>query len=173
MTLRVDGEVEATRGVPMHLTWSLEGLTFWQRWGWLILLILGLLLLLFVIMGFILPHRFRRGLALVFVPEYEDLDEQTPQPIRQWSGTGIGFYRHARAFLHANFRVSGKPRGALAGLFASGSSTRIVPGRGQALYRELLDGDWDPVESGGRTVRPGEVFRVGDRGPYVRIATRG
>lgn len=41
------------------------------------------------------------------------------------------------------------------------------------LYRETLDGEWEVVAQDGRRVRPGDIFRIGDNGPYFRIAVRG
>lgn len=171
LELRVAGSRLAEHVVPVRLFWRVNGLSFWQRWGWLILSILGILLLLVVGGGYVLPNRFSGTFAVVFVPEREDLDEQSPQPVRQWSGVGIGFYRDARAFLHPDFRLSGKSPGALASLHAEKSGVRVRPGRSQALHRETLDGDWENVAAQGKKTRAGDVYRVGDNGPYFRIST--
>lgn len=171
--LRAAGTQAKEHAIPVRLRWQVKGLSFWQRWGWLILTILGVLLLLFVIGGFVLPQRFQGGLAVVFVPERIELDEQSPQPVRQWKGVGIGFYRNARAFLHPDYRLSGTPQGALASLQAGKAGTHVSPGRGLSLYRETLDTDWETVPVQGRHARAGDVYRIGERGPYFRIATRG
>lgn len=173
LELHVAGSDAAEHKVPVRLRWRVNGLSFWQRWRWLILLILGILLLLFIICGFILPARFQSGLAVVYVPERDELDEQSPQPVKQWRGVGIGFYRDARAYLHADFRLSGNPQGALASLHAEKGGTRAMPGRGLTLFRETLEADWEGVVPGGRRARAGDVYRIGERGPYFRIATRG
>lgn len=172
LALTVAGGEEATRRVPLAVTWELEGLSFWERWWKLLLGLLLVLLALFVASGYILPHRFPAALAVTFVPIRDELDEQSPQPVRQWKGVGIGFYRHARAFLHPDYRLSGSPRGALAGLHAEGRSTRVSPGKGTTLYREALDGGWEDVASAGRTGRAGDVYRVGQDGPFFRIGSR-
>jgi hypothetical protein len=172
LELRVAGTSDPRHAVTVKLRWQVAGLTFWQRWGWLILLILGVLLALFLILGFVLPKRFQRSLAVTFVPDRRELDEQTPQPVAQWKGVGISFYRNARAFLHSNYRLSGNPRGALAGLFAEGAGTRVAPGRGGSLFRETLDGGWEAVEGDGRRARGGDVYRIGDSGPFFRISFR-
>jgi len=173
LELRVAGSEDAEQKLTLRLRWQVRGLSFWQRWGWLILLILGILLVLFIICGYLLPQRFQGGLAVVFVPERAELDEQTPQPLRQWKGVGIGFYRNARAYLHPDFRLSGNPQGALASLHAERGGTRAMPGRGNSLFRETLEGDWESVPVPGRRARGGDVYRIGERGPYFRIATRG
>ena len=173
LELRVAGSALDSHRVPIHLHWQVEGLTFWQRWGRLILTILGILLLLVIIAGYVVPHRFSGSLAVAFVPDREELDEQSPQPVLQWRGVGIGFYRHARAFLHPDYRLSGKAQGALASLHAQRASVDVKPGRSQSLHRESLDGDWENVAPQGRRVRAGDVYRIGDKGPYFRISTRG
>lgn len=172
LELKVAGSPEAKHAVPIKLRWRVEGLTFWELWGWLILLILGILIALFIILGFVLPKRFQSALAVAFVPDRRELDEQTPEPVTQWKGVRIGFYRNARAFLHANFRLNGNAKGALAGLFAESVGTWVRPGRGGSLYRETLDGDWETVGADGRRARSGDVYRIGESGPFFRISSR-
>ena len=173
LELRVAGSDATEQRVPVRLRWQVKGLSFWERWGWLILLILILLITAFVIGGFVLPQRFQGALAVAYGPERGELDEQTPQPVKQWKGVGIGFYRNARAFLHPDFRLSGNPQGALASLHAERGGTRVMPGRGMSLHRETLDGDWESTPAEGRRARAGDVYRISDHGPYFRIAARG
>ena len=149
-----------------------ENLSWWQRWGWLVLSVLGLLAALFVALGFILPKRFQRTLSLSFAPELDDVDDTPPLAIYTWRGVGIGFYRDARAFLHGDFRISGRARGALAGLFAEAGGARVRPGKGLSLFRQDLGAAWEEVSPEGERVRAGEVYRIGDQGPYFRIALR-
>lgn len=172
LALRVAESRDPRQQVTIRLRWRVDGLGFWARWWWLVLLIAIALLVAFVVAGYVVPARFQRSLALVFAPDRDELDEQSPQPLRQWRGVGIGFYRDARAFLHADFRLSGNPRGALAALEAKSSGTRVLPGRGMSLQREALDGGWEPVDPAGRTARAGDVYRVGDRGPFFRLTAR-
>jgi hypothetical protein len=147
--------------------------SFWETWSWLIYILLGILAALFVIGGFVLPHRFPRAFGLVFVPEREELDQQQPQPLRQWNGVRIGFYRSARAYLHSSFRISGDSRGALALLVAEKGGARASAARGGSLARETLESGWEPIAAEGCRVRSGDVFRCGDRGPYFRVARGG
>jgi hypothetical protein len=165
------GGATAQQRLTLRLRWKVRGLTFWQRWRQLILWILALLVLAFVVAGYVVPQRFHGSFAIVYVPERDELDELSPQPVRQWRGVGIGFYRNAHAFLHADFRLSGRPRGAVAGLHAEKAGPRVVPGSGGALYREALDATWEPVPPEGRRGRPGDVYRVGERGPFFRISS--
>ena len=173
LAFKAAGSEQAGQQATINLRWRVSGLSFWAMWGWLVCAILAALAVLIVLLGFILPQRFRGALAVVFVPDREDLDEQSPQPVRQWQGVGIGFYRDARAYLHPDYRLSGKARGALAELRADRGGNRVLPGNGANLFRETADGDWESVPPQGCRCRPGDVFRVGGSGPYFRIATRG
>ena len=173
LALRVQGSDRPEHQIVLKLRWQVQGLSFWALWGWLVELVLAALALLFIALGFILPQRFSGALAVTFVPDRNELDEQSPQPVLQWRGVGIGFYRHARAYLHPDFRLSGKSRGALAGLFAERGGNRAAPGAGFGLFRETLHGDWEPVPPEGCRCRAGDVYRVGSHGPFFRIAARG
>lgn len=173
VTLSVDGDTAPDQRIEIALHWEVKGLGLWQRWGWLIILVLVSLLILFIALGFILPKRFPATLAINLAPEQDDLDEYPPQSIRIWRGVGIGFYRDARAYVHPDYRLGGKSRGALARLRAIGGSTvRIDPQGGHPLYREEINGEWRPVPLDGEIARPAEVYRVGDSGPYVRLSAR-
>jgi hypothetical protein len=171
LELRVARSTASDERVTLKLRWSVQGLSFWQRWGWLILLLAALVTAAWLACGFILPRRFARTLALAFAPERQDLDEQTPQPLKQWRGVGIGFYRDARAFLHLDYRVTGRSDGAVGGLRALANGVLVLPVNGRSLCRETLEGDWDAVPPEGRRARAGDVYRVGERGPFFRIAS--
>ncbi len=158
--------------VPIRLKWRVQPLSFWELWGTLILGVLLLLGILFFLYGFIKPERFQRNLAVIFVPERSEIEEQSPQPITQWKGVGIGWYRDARAYLHGNFRISPKSAGALASLHAVRGGTRVDPAAGGLLYRETSDLEWEQVNQNGRRAATSDVFRVGERGPYFKISVR-
>ncbi len=166
LTLAVSGSDEPAHRVAVHATWVVEGLPWWQRYLWLILTVLGLLVLGFVAGGFIYPNRLPRALAVSFVADRDDLDDTSPQPIAAWKGTGIGFYRHARAFLHADYRISGSSKGAVVGLEAEARGCRVRPATSM-LHRETLDGDWEPVSLDGRSARrPGTCIASARSGPF-------
>lgn len=157
--------------VAINLRWRVDGLTFWQRWWWLSLVFIALLLIALLLYGYIKPHRFPREMGVTFVPDYQDLD-QSPQPLTQWPGVGIGFYRDARAFLHPDFRVSGKSRGALGMLKAEAGGVLVVP-TDVSLYRELDVTEWEEIPSQGRPARAAVAYRIGERGPFFRISRGG
>jgi hypothetical protein len=172
VSLAVSGRQDSEAMVELRMNWTVRSLTFWERWGWLILLILAILLVWFIIYGYIKPYRFPAGLALCYAPAMDELDDQTPQPVRLWRGVGIGFYRDARACLHADFRVNGQVRGAVAILVAGPRRAVIVKAGSRALYREVGVDEWDPMPPAGRRTGQGEIYRVGETGPYFRISTR-
>lgn len=166
VVITADGEKDLA---PVALFWNVHALSFWERWGSLILIVLAILLMLFIIYGYVKPYRFPRDLAITFVPEYEDLDT-TPQPLAQWRGIGIGFYRNAHAFLHPDFRISGQSRGALGKLQAARDGVWIIS-LGSPFFREIDLAEWEEIKPLGRTVRAATVYRIGERGPFFRIST--
>jgi hypothetical protein len=172
LDLRVANSSAPDAIVPINVRWSLTGLTWWQRWRWLIITILVVILLIIWIYGYIKPVRFSKNLAVTFVPERIEVDEQTAQPVAQWSGVGIGWYRNARACLHPSFRLNGDPDGAVAVLTAIPGGMQVLPGSGGTLYRETLEGAWEPIPADGRRVSSGEVYRVGETGPFFRVSVR-
>jgi hypothetical protein len=172
LELRVAGSERADQAVRIVLSWKVDGLSFLQRWWKVLLAALGLLVLAVIIAGYVTPHRFDRYVALVFTPEQDELDEQSPQPISRWPGVGIGFYRDAQAFLSASYRVSGDSKGAVAQLRALRRGVQVLPCTGSPLWREAADRDWEAVPETGLKVRAGDVFRVGEQGPFFRISTR-
>jgi hypothetical protein len=173
LELGLAGSEDPAQRLALSLRWQVTALSFWQLWGRWILALLGGLVLAFGIGGFAWPQRLQRSLAVTFVPDLDELDEQSAQPVAQWRGVGIGFYRHARAFLHPDFRLSGKSQGALASLHAERGAIRVRPGRGITIFRQTLDGEWEAVAPQGRRVRPGDVYRLREQGPYARISFQG
>jgi hypothetical protein len=172
LDLRLAGSSADNALLPIHVRWGLQGLTWWQRWRWLVVSLIVFIVFLIWVYGYIRPKRFMRGLAVTFVPERSEVDDQTPQPIAQWSGTGISWYRDARACLHSNFRLNGDPSGAVAVLVAIPGGTQVNPSDGNNLYRETIEGNWEPIPSEGRRSSGGEVYRVGDAGPFFRVSVR-
>ncbi len=172
VVLGVAGHTEKDTIVEIQTTWTVKPLTFWEKWGWLILLILAAALVFFIIYGWIKPNRFPTGLALQFAPAYEELDDQTPQPVKLWRGVGIGWYRDARACLQDNFRVTPKVKGSVAILQAGKRKAVMVRWGSRTLYREVGLNEWEAVAQNGRRTGHGETYRVGESGPYFRISLR-
>jgi hypothetical protein len=170
----VDLAVKGTDGgmVPLRMTWSVRPLTFWERWRTLILFVLLVLLVFFIIYGYIKPYRFPPGLAIYYAPAMNELDDQTPQPVRMWRGVGIGFYRDARACLQENYRINGTVRGAASILQAGPRKAVFVKPASRPVYREVGFQEWELVPVTGRRTGQGEIYRIGDSGPYFRLSMR-
>ncbi|MEN8220193.1 MAG: hypothetical protein ABFS56_28355 [Pseudomonadota bacterium] len=41
---------------------------------------------------------------------------------------------------------------------------------GSNIFRETLDGDWEATTK--QKARSGDIYRIGEKGPYFRIAVR-
>jgi hypothetical protein len=83
-------------------------------------------------------------LGVVLSPE-EDMNEGFFYPIKAERGTGSRFYKDARAYICQDFRLSGKAKGALVRLRASGKRVYLSPAHGMAVYRQNLEGEWDEL----------------------------
>lgn len=162
------GDREITQ---VQLTWQVEAMSFWERWGSLLLALLVLALIASLVYGYIKPQRFPRDLALTFVPSYDELD-QSPQPVRQWRGVGIGFYRDAHAFMHSDFRVSGSSNGSVGKLTARRNGVWVTP-TGNAIFREVQPTEWEQISAEGRVARAAVVYRIGETGPFFRLSSSG
>ena len=146
----------------VRLRWRVQPLTFWQRWRWVLLGLVIALVVIVTVYGYIRPHRFPRGIAITYVPEYEDLD-QTAAALGQWTGIGIGFYRDAQAFLRPDFRISGRPRGSLGGLKAAAQGKVILVPTGSTVYCEVGVSEWEEIPPQGRAARLAAIYRFGDQ----------
>jgi len=142
----------------------------WLRCWWQALVAAaGGLLLAIVIYGFWSPSRFSGRLGVVLSPE-EDMAEGFFHAVRAQRGTGSGFFRDARVYIRPNFRLSGRRKGALACLRASGRRVYIQQaGVSAPLYRQNLDGDWEPLPLEETPVRFGVVYKHTASGVYFEI----
>ena len=172
LDLRLAGSTSSDAIAPIRVSWVVQGLTWWQRQRRTMLALLSLVVFFIGIYGYVHPQRFPRSLAITFVSRRQEMDQQTPQSIARSGGTGVGWYRDARAYLHQDFRLDGKRAGAVAVLTAISSGTQVQGGEGSTLYRETIEGNWEPLPVGGRRAGGGEVYRVGDEGPFFRISVR-
>ena len=157
---------------PLRLTWKVRPLTFWERWGRLILFVLLVLLVFFVIYGYVKPYRFPPALAISYAPQMSELDDQTPQPVRMWRGVGIGFYRDERACLQESFRLNGNVKTAVAILQAGPRRAIFVKPAARSVFREAGFHEWDQIPATGQRAGQGEIYRVGDSGPYFRLGMK-
>ncbi|MCB2264243.1 MAG: hypothetical protein LGR52_15085 [Candidatus Thiosymbion ectosymbiont of Robbea hypermnestra] len=131
----------------------------WYICLWPYLLAVALFLLAaFVVWGFVSPARFPRTLGVVLSPE-EDLDEGFFQLVRAAKGTGSGFYRNARAYIGADFRISGRREGAFVCLIADHGRLRIRVMPGQSILRRNPEDKWEPLTETDTLMHFGELYR--------------
>lgn len=131
----------------------------WLHCWWPILaMLIAALLITVVCYGFWSPSRFSTRLGVVLSPE-EDMNEGFFYPIKAERGTGSGFYKDARAYICQDFRLSGKAKGALARLRASGKRVYLSPAHGMAVYRQNLEGEWDELPTEETLMHFGVIYK--------------
>lgn len=172
---KVDGTLEIRfekQKVRVPVTGNVIPLTFWERFGKLIMALgaglLGLLFLMFIIMGFVRPYSFSPAAKVKYGESMKKLQRQKPMQIVQIRGTKKGFYRNARLFIGGSkrpflFSVGSEP---IATLTAVGPNLiEISAGEGVEL-REVNslrpDRENDKViASGSDRFRSGKTYRLG------------
>ena len=168
LTLRPTNPAFKGQDVEITVTYEVEPLTFWERWGTLILTLLGILLalvaLVVVVHGFTSPHDFAPHLRL-FWGTHMDRFKRNQVFVRQIRGARRGFYRNA------SFALGG-PKCAV----SSGGPVRVTfeaTGDGQVTMKAAqgvsvlvvskFDADkTEPLPSGSGAAAPGQVFKTGE-----------
>ena len=131
---------------------------WWICW-WPVLVGLGVAAIVGILVhGYWAPSRFPPRLGVVLSPE-EDIEEGFWHSIRGQRGAGVGFYRDARIHITSDFRLTSSERGALACLRAQRGQIKIAPAAGTAVWRQNLDGEWEPLPAEESTARYGVVYR--------------
>jgi len=169
-TIFIEGADQNKQAVTKSIIFPLEVLTpsLLECWWPVIAITLATLLIALIIYGFISPFRFSRNLGVVLSPE-EDIAEGFFHPIRAARGTGSGFYRDARAYIRADFSISGKSSGAIACLHAYANKARIKPVNGHTIYRQNVDGEWEEIPTEETAVRYGVLHKEKDGGLFFEI----
>lgn len=156
-----------TNLVPIFISWTTVGLSFWERWRNWIYLLLVILLVCFIVAGIILPKRFRSSLHVVTGDSLQELAEHIPTQIKIWKGTRAGFYKNAQAFIHSDHRISGKNTNAAVSISIDNNSLIIAGINGYVLHRKKPMGDWEPIENG--SYRMGNALRIGANGLLFKL----
>jgi hypothetical protein len=134
----------------------------WLQCNWPLLAAGALLMVLSAVAyGFYWPYRFPNRLGVQLSPEV-DLSEGFFYHLKKQHGAGSGFYRHARVFVAADFRISGKSNNAFARLRANRKDAMIQPAGGQGLWRQRIDGEWERLPDQETTARTGVMYRNDD-----------
>jgi hypothetical protein len=118
----------------------------------------GVLLVLFLLHGFLSASRFTARSGIVISTE-EDIDsEGFFYPFRGQPGSRSGFYRDAVLYLGQDYRVSRSRSNSLVRIRASGRNVRLRPS-GAAVYQLTTDGDWQEMAHEETIARNGVRYR--------------
>jgi hypothetical protein len=150
-----DGKVE-TGSVPL----SVEVIPSpWLHCWWPFLAAAAALLAAVGIYGYVSPSRFPPRLGVVLSNEV-DMNEGFLHSVRATRGAGSGFFRDARVHVCQDFRLTARPKGAVARLRADRGQVRMEAMGGTALQRQTADGTWEPLPAGETTARFATIYRT-------------
>jgi hypothetical protein len=128
-------------------------------------------LIAFVVYGYLRPSRFPPQLG-VALADGEDLEDGFFLLLRAQKGSGIGFYRDARAYVREDYRVCGNPAGAVARLRADAGRVRIQPVRGAKVLWSNAEGQWEPLRADESTATLGTLYRSERGNLYFALRSR-
>lgn len=129
------------------------------------------IIVMIILHGFISPYRFSSHLGVMLSPE-EDMSEGFFHLICTQQGTRSGFYRHAKAYVCQDLRLSGNKAGAVARLQAAGTQTKLQAVAGSSLWRQTADGDWEQLPPEETTVRLGVLYKSDSGGVFFEVRNR-
>lgn len=143
----------------VDLQFEVVPLSFWERWGRLILTILGILGIVFIIAGYVYPARFPRNLGIVSSERVEDLGALSPTLLTKVRGGRGGFWRHAKVGVNDDGLLRPAREGSLFLVRAEKPDRIVLECRGGRLIREapaarsgweyaIKDGETGPLEIG-------------------------
>ena len=167
--LRLVSAGRADRAVDVPVRWEVEGRS-WLACNAIWLGLLGVLgFALWVVAGFVRPHRFPGASTITVAADPKSLRRASPIRLREVRGSRSGFYRDARLGVHFDGSVNARVRGAAAVLRATKAGVAILPRAAIEVY-DRRKRQWRPPHSdeesggGGGAIlpAPGEVFRCGD-----------
>lgn len=162
LKLRATDEIFSDQAVDITVTWSVQKQS-WLRCniGWLLptaLTAFGL----FVLVGFVRPHRFPVGATIVVAGSLKGLRRSAPIDLRTARGGRAKFYRNAALGVFADGSVRGGQRGAIAVLKATKQGVKIQPRAGLERYDKRRR-QWSAVDAADDlAVQGSDVYRVGD-----------
>ena len=153
--------------------------TWWFCWWqWVVGTVIGILLI-FTILGWILPARFESTIGILSVPTLELLDEEFPSgPLRAHSA--IGWYRNARVYINGGGQITKRRNGAVVRIIAGtqplvenlGGELSIQDISGETGWRRLGGDDADLAKKKPKTtelLRFNEVYKYGHSDFFFRV----
>jgi len=133
--------------------------THWFTCWWPVIAgAIGVLIGAFIIYGIISPSRFSRRLGVVISQE-EDISEGFFHPIRATRGSGSGFYRDARVYICADYRLSGSAKGGFVRLRAEGKRVKLQAVGGAGVWRKTMEDEWEQLPQGEISARNGVLYK--------------
>lgn len=125
----------------------------------------------FIVWGLLSPARFPRQLGVQLADE-EDVEQGFFLLLRAQPGTGSGFYRAARAWVRADYRVCGQAAAGVARLRAGHGLVHIMPARGALVQWQTAAGDWEGLPVQEIPARLGTLYRSEAGGLYFMLRNR-
>lgn len=169
-TLVVDGVGQPLR---RDVKGEVVPLTFWELWGRLVTAIgiglLGLLLLIFIVYGFVKGHSFSSDARINWGDSLDRLDKNEIV-IRELRGTGKGFYRNAKLVIggaNSPLAIGGVE---LAEIEATGASQTTLTAASGAELRKINkfdDSRSKTVDGNTTAMHQGEIYQIGEI--YLRL----
>ena len=138
---------------------------------WVLAAVATGLLLAFAVYGYIWPFAFNRHVGVVISPE-PDILEGFFHPIRKVKGTRKKFYKHATAYVCADYRISGKPANAVVKLRAKDKRVTVEAMPGFTIERQNAEEEWEELPEREVFARFGVLFRYGQGDLYFEIRNK-
>jgi len=170
-----DGTFFAGKGKTASFTvdTQLVPATFWKRYKRLLMILgsalLALLLLLWLIIGFMRPHAFPDNLQVCWGQKIERL-ERNSMPVSEVPGSSRGFYRNAQLWIGGRkcFLQSGWPARARFEATSRRGISLIADSSDVSLERiNKFDNDKRDSLSSGAGVSVGDIYKINDL--YLRL----
>lgn len=162
LTITPVGGAAAEPAGTVTLRWEVTG----RSWlacnaGWL-LVVGGVLVGIWVVMGFIRPHRFSKTISITIAGSQKGLRRTSPQRLRECTGSRAGFYTDACLGVHADGSINGRARGALLQLQAGPRGEIRIRGPVTVMDRRTRQLETPDDLEQGHIPTEGATYCVGD-----------
>jgi hypothetical protein len=154
--------------LPLSVDFSVGKTPFFVCYWRVIAAVLGTLLFLFVLYGFLSPHDFDAVEVIRLAKSETALQRTTGRRLRDLPGGKRGFYRNARVAFDANGNTPGRLKDAAIIVRATGSEPLIIV-HGTVEHKDLRTRKWEALKTplDPSALRRGVVYRSGDT--YFRL----
>ncbi|MDG1484073.1 MAG: hypothetical protein P8R54_31060 [Myxococcota bacterium] len=151
----------ADQAATVTLDWTVTERSWLScNWWWLAILS-SIAFTLWVIAGFIRPHRFAREAGIQIAGSEKGLRRAAPQLLREFRGARAGFYRDAALGVHADGSVNGRLKGSIVQLHATRQGVVL---KGAVELQDRRTRRWATPEDliEGHLPSPAATYRAGD-----------